>query len=125
MKTKLLLLALSLAVSAFAADTSGILLMGKTFSQQSNRVSGDARAVIGDFKVMADTITFEETTNTLQCDGAVTIKTNGQTITASHCKIDLGAEKKSVYILNPDGVAVKPTAAAPAQPSATTPAAQR
>ncbi len=124
MNPKLFVVGMLLLGTTLAADSSKILLMGKSVSADQARVSGDARVVVGDMSVSADAIGFDQRTNALTCAGAVSIRMGGNVVTAKDCVIQLDGEKK-VFFLNSAGIDVQPGKPAEPSSSASVPAEQR
>ena len=100
MKTKILVLALSLTAPLFAADAWKILLSGTSVSAQDSKASGSARAVVGDFNITADVIQFDQQKNILRCEGTTTIRTSSGTVTAKDCVVELGAGEKKLFFID-------------------------
>lgn len=99
MKSKILLFALGVTAPLFATDASKILLRGTSVNVLEGRVSGAARAVVGDLTITAEVITFDQQKNLLKCDGPVVIRTASGTVTMSSCVVELvPGEKKVGYI---------------------------
>jgi hypothetical protein len=121
MKTKIILFGFVLAASLSAADTSAILLRGKSVSVEEGRVSGSASAIVGDMSVSAEIITFDMKKNILKCDGAVSIRVAGSVVTAKDCVIELVAGHKRVYFVNPEEIKIGPNQA-PTSTAVTPPA---
>jgi hypothetical protein len=103
MKTKILVLALSLTVPLLAADVSKILLRGTSISVQEAKVSGSARVVVGDLNITADVIQFDRQKNIIRCEGPTTIRTPSGAVTAKDCVIELVAGEKKLFFLGDGG----------------------
>ncbi len=108
MNAQILLLALSLTAPLLAADASKVLLRGSTVSVQDSKVSGSARAVVGDLNITADVIQFDQQKNILRCEGATTIRTASGVVTAKDCVVELVAGEKKLFFLNHGEISVSP-----------------
>ncbi len=101
MKAKLLLFALGATATLFAADASKILLSGTSVSVEGARVTGSARAVVGELTITAESIAFDKQKNALRCEGVVVVRTASGTITAKDCVVELASGEKKVAYLMP------------------------
>jgi hypothetical protein len=108
MKTKLLLLVISLAAPLFAVDASKILLRGTSVSASEFKVSGGASAIVGDLNITADVIQFDQQKNNLRCEGATTIRTASGAITGNDCVIELVEGEKKLFMLSSGEITVFP-----------------
>jgi hypothetical protein len=109
MKTTLILLGLALAAPLGAADASKILLSGSSVSVEDAKVSGTAKAIVGDMTVTADAIVFEKQKNVLRCEGAVTIRMADHVVTARDCTIELSAGEKKLFFLSAGSIQISPS----------------
>ena len=117
MKTITCLLSLVLATSAFGADSSKILLRGTTAIAEEWKVTGAARAIVGDINVSADTITYDRGKNLLRCEGAVTIRVLDHVMTSKDCVLQLSAGEKKVFILGEGAMTIMPDGESASQSS--------
>ena len=108
MKTITCLLSLVLTAVAFGADSSKILLRGTTAIAEEWKVTGAARAIVGDINVSADTIAYDRGKNLLRCEGAVTIRVLDHVMTSKDCVLQLSAGEKKVFILGEGAVSIVP-----------------
>ena len=100
MNTKLMCLGLALSTPLLAADSSKILLSGTSVNVEEAKVTGSAKAVVGEMTVTGDVIAFEKEKNVLRCEGAITIRVSGNVVTTRDCAIELGAGEKKLYFLS-------------------------
>ena len=108
MKTKILILALSLTAPLFAADASKILFRGTSISFQEANVSGGASAVVGDLNITADVIQFDQQKNVLRCEGTTTIRTPSGAVTAKDCVVELVAGEKKLFFVDRGEISISP-----------------
>ncbi len=108
MRTKILILALSLAAPLIAADASRILLRGSSVSVQDGKASGGASAIVGDLTITADAIHFDKVKNVLRCKGTTTIRTTSGTVTANDCLVELPAGEKKLFSIEGGETSVFP-----------------
>ena len=109
MKATLTCFALLLAAPLIAADAGKILLSGAAVNAEDARVSGTARAIVGDMTVRADAITFDRATNALRCEGAAAINVAGNVVKAHDCTIELGAGEKKLFFLSRGNIELSPS----------------
>ena len=108
MKAIFLSLALCSAASVSAADASKILLRGESVSVEESKVSGAARAIVGEVTISADSIAFEKEKNLLRCEGAVVVRTASGVISTRDCIFELVPGEKKVFFLSRGDIRVVP-----------------
>ena len=108
MKTITCLLSLVLTMSAFGADSSKILLRGTNALAEEWKVTGAARAIVGDIHVSADTIAYDRGKNLLRCEGDVTIRVLDHVMTSKDCVLQLSAGEKKVFIMGEGKISIVP-----------------
>lgn len=108
MKTLSCLLGLVLTVSVTAADASKILLRGNNAVAEEGKVSGAARAMVGDINVSADTIVYDREKNLLRCAGEVTIRVLDHVVSSKDCTLQLSAGEKKVFFLSAGQISIGP-----------------
>jgi hypothetical protein len=119
MKTMSYLLGLVLTATVYAADASKILLRGNAAIAEEWKVTGAARAIVGDINVSADTITYDREKNLLRCEGDVTIRVLDHVASSRDCTLQLSAGEKKVFIMSAGGISIGPASASFSPQSAT------
>lgn len=83
-----------------AADASKILLRGTSVNVEDSKVSGAARAVVGELTITAEVITYDKEKNLLRCEGPVAIRSASGVVTAKDCTIELAPGEKKLFFLS-------------------------
>lgn len=118
MKTIAYLLGLVLTVSVYGADSSKILLRGNTANVEEWKVTGAARAIVGDINVSAGTIAYDRQKNLLRCEGEVTIRVLDHVVNSRDCTLQLSGGDKKVFIMSEGGISIVPDRESFSQPTA-------
>jgi lipopolysaccharide assembly outer membrane protein LptD (OstA) len=117
MKTITCLLSLVLTASVFGADSSKILLRGTTAIAEEWKVTGAARAIVGDINVSADTIVYDRQKNLLRCEGDVVIRVLDHVMTSKDCVLQLSAGEKKVFIMSEGKISIGPGSVSFSEPA--------